>query len=439
MKKLFSLFSLILISSSALLAQDGTLQGRIIDAKSKTKEGVSFATIVVVRDGNQVTGAVADIDGIYVIKPITPGTYEIKVSCVNYALSTIKDVQISADKITFLDVNLGTAGVDLDIVIIHEHEMVDPGKTSTGGTASYKEIQQFAGNRSAPLNIAAKTAGVIQTDDGGALYINGARSYSQKIYIDGVPVRNSSSLPASAIEQLTVITGGIPARYGDATGGIINITTRGPSKYFHGGMEFGNSYLLDAYGYKLASLNLSGPIFTKYKSSKGTSRDTSDTKLGYFLSLEYEGNLTGGPSAVGYWNVKDSVLLDLQENPLRPSTIGTGFVPAASYIGKSDMNFVKAMKNANDNNYRMSLKLDYKLNKLINITFGGSANLSQYYSNGFTNQVFTPETAQYGQELTYRGFARFTQRFGGSKNPEGKTEQEKNSFRFSECLLQHSD
>ena len=157
MKKLFSLISLILISSSAILAQEGTLSGKIIDGKSKTKDGVSFATVVLVRGGTQVTGAIADYDGNYIIKPITPGTYDLKVSSVGFPTSTLTGIQIEADKIKTVDVTL-FAGIELAVTKIWADPLVDPDKTSTGGTASHTEIQQSAINRSNPNNIAAKTA-----------------------------------------------------------------------------------------------------------------------------------------------------------------------------------------------------------------------------------------------------------------------------------------
>ena len=432
MKKIFSLLALILISSSALLAQTGELHGRIIDGNSKAKDGISFATVALIKNGTQVTGAIADIDGNYVIKPIQPGVYDLNVSFVGYSPAVVKGIQIIADKITSgVDVTLNTIGIELTNITVYVDPLIKPDETSTGGTASYKEIQQAPVDRSNPNNMASKQAGVYQSDANAGLNVNGGRGYAQKYYVDGIPMRGSISLPSSSIEQLTVITGGIPARYGDATGGIINITTRGPSNYYHGGIEFGNSYFLDAYGYKLASLNLSGPIYTKYKSSRGKDNDSSDAKVGFFLSAEYEGNIDGDPSAVGIWHAKDSVLSYLQENPLRPSEFGLGFVTNSSYITKNDLEKVKAMQNANDNNYRMSLKIDYKLNEFINLTVGGNANYSQFMNNGYTNQIFTPGTAAKYQDLTYRGFIRFTQRFGSSKTTsEGKTEQEKTASVF---------
>ena len=55
--------------------------------------------------------------------------------------------------------------------------------------------------------------------------------------IDGIKVRGSSNLPKGALEEVQVITGGLPANYGDVTGGIISITTRGPSANYFGSIE----------------------------------------------------------------------------------------------------------------------------------------------------------------------------------------------------------
>ena len=47
-------------------------------------------------------------------------------------------------------------------------------------------------------------------------------------YVDGIKVRGSLALPQSAIEQITVMSSGLSAMYGDATG-IISVTSKGPS------------------------------------------------------------------------------------------------------------------------------------------------------------------------------------------------------------------
>lgn len=77
--------------------------------------------------------------------------------------------------------------------------------------------------------IASTVGGVYSSEGGGGLSIRGARSEDSYYYIDGIKVRGSCfSLPKAAMQEVSVITGGVPANYGDVTGGIISITTRGP-------------------------------------------------------------------------------------------------------------------------------------------------------------------------------------------------------------------
>ena len=50
--------------------------------------------------------------------------------------------------------------------------------------------------------------------------------------IDDIRVIGDFHLPMSAVAEVNVITGGIPAKYGDVTGGIVEIRTR---RYVQGG------------------------------------------------------------------------------------------------------------------------------------------------------------------------------------------------------------
>lgn len=230
--------------------------------------------------------------------------------------------------------------------------------------------------------------------------IGGARDYSTKYYIDGIAVRSggSVSLPASAIEQLTVLTGGIPARYGDATGGVINITTRGPSEQYAGGVELVTSEFLDGFGYNLANFNLSGPLFVK---NKGT--DSSDAKIGFFITGEYEHNKDSDPSAIGMYKVKDDVLADLRANPLTPSPTASGYVPSAAFLTSEDIEEIKYKQNVADNNFRFSGKLDFQLNNYVTLTVGGDFNISNYYSFNYNRSLMNAEEGNsYFNENTYR-------------------------------------
>jgi outer membrane receptor protein involved in Fe transport len=79
-------------------------------------------------------------------------------------------------------------------------------------------------------SIVASTPGFV-TDDNGRMHPRGSESQVQYV-VDGVPVTDnlsavfSTSLDARTLRTVEVLTGGIPAEFGDKLGGVINVNTR---------------------------------------------------------------------------------------------------------------------------------------------------------------------------------------------------------------------
>ncbi len=69
--------------------------------------------------------------------------------------------------------------------------------------------------------IAPTVGGVNATNDLLGVNIRGARAGQNAYYIDGMRVNSLDGIPKAFIQNTQVITGGVPACYGDATGGII--------------------------------------------------------------------------------------------------------------------------------------------------------------------------------------------------------------------------
>src|SRR5204862_357425 len=143
---------------------------------------------------------------------------------------------VTVDKISFVNIELGK-GIELKEAEATDYKipLLDKGQTAVQKTMVYEDIQ------AAPLrdvnSIASQSAGVFQRDEGKELNVRGSRSDGTAYYVDGIKVRGGSNITAKGAEQITVITGGVPAQYGDATGGIVAITTRGPSPVFNYGLE----------------------------------------------------------------------------------------------------------------------------------------------------------------------------------------------------------
>lgn len=426
MRRIYALIILILpvLFTKLSYAQTGELQGKIIDAK--TKQGIPFANVVLFSSDVQKGGAQTDINGNFVIKPLDAGTYTLKVSYVGYQPAEQTGIVVNIEKITTTTVSLSQGeGVKLKQVIVSAAAppLVQVDQTTTGTTIGKDQIGQMATRGLG--NEIANTAGVTQTDEGGGININGGRSYSSKVYVDGIPVfqGSSSGLPTSGIEQITVITGGIPAKYGDVTSGVINVTTRGPSKEYNGGINLETSEGLDPYGYNLAAFNLSGPIYTKYKKT-----DSAQAKVGFFISAQVEnakngsfGN--GGNSAPAFdiYTVKPGVLANIEQNPLQPAPSGTGFVPTAESLTPSDLETSSTKIDVPNTTYTFSGKLNFQFTKNLNLLVGSSLDYQDYYDYNYAQQLLDPENQTHQTNLTYRGFARFTQLFNSGNGNNGSS------------------
>lgn len=69
--------------------------------------------------------------------------------------------------------------------------------------------------------MAPTVGGVNTSNDLFGLHIRGSRSNQTAYYVDGMRVNSLDGIPKAFIQNVQVITGGMPACYGDATGGVI--------------------------------------------------------------------------------------------------------------------------------------------------------------------------------------------------------------------------
>ncbi len=256
-------------------------------------------------------------------------------------------------------------------------------------------------NRSA--DAVAATVGGVFSADGERGNVRGARSDATAVYIDGVRVIGSSQLPQSAIEQVDVILGGTPAMYGDATGGIINVTTRGPSRHFGAGVEFETSEFLDAYGASRLGFNIQGPLI------KGKKQTTS--LLGFFIAGDLNYNRDGAISSTGYWKAKDDVLTSIETNPLRPTGTGIGTYQNAEFLRLSDLENTSRSLNTERYNVSLSGNINIRTTETINLTVGGSFNKAAGNFFSYSGSLLNYDKNTEYDNNTWRVYGRFTQRF----------------------------
>ena len=367
----FLLFLLLTLVATISMAQT-SIEGKVSDQQSG--DPIIYGTVALYKNGVLVTGTETDENGNYSISDIDPGNYDVNASYVGYQPKTVEGVVLQAGKNTRVDIEI-SSGTVLDQVVIVEYKvpLVEQDNTTTGGIVTGEQIRNLPMKS---INSLAATASGVSSFSGESVAIRGSRTNATDYYVDGIRV-SSSLVPQSEIDQLQVITGGIESRYGDVTGGIISITTKGPSESFQLGAEAETSQYLDAYGYNELNLNTSGPIWK--------SRKTGQSILGFRLAGRYIGRLDDSPGVLPNVEVKPEILKEIEADPLRQIR-GTLF-SRAEFLHDKDVDFVSTNSNNNSHSYNLTGKLDARLSSQIDMTVSG--NFSDSYDRFIPDRSFS--------------------------------------------------
>lgn len=401
MKKSLLLILVFFMAGILGLNAQASMEGSV-----KDKEGnpLDFAYVKLFKGGSLITGTQTDIDGNYLMTNIDPGTYDVEASYIGYSSKRKTGVVVKAGNIMRLNFELPVEGELLDAVVIEVYKapLIDIDNTTTGGTVTSKQIANLP---TKSVNaIAATTAGV-SSQDGGGMSFRGGRTNSNAILVDGIRV-SANSIPQSEIEQMQVITGGLAAKYGDATGGLISITTKGPSRKFSGGVELETSQYLDPYGYNLASGYLSGPII----------KNEHNTILGFRLSGQYKYVKDNNPSAIGYYAASESIINKIKEEPVT-KFLNTK-IATASFLRDEDLGGpMEAAPNDENIDLNLNAKLDARISDNMDISLSG----------GYVDSKnrFTPSSS--GNESFSRAKWRM---LNWENNPIYKTNRLRGNFRL---------
>ncbi len=399
--------------SGFVLVAQTSLMGKITDAESS--EPLISATVLLTKNGVNIGGTVTDFDGNYSFSPIDPGTYNIEFSYTGYQSQRQEGVVIFAGRSNKLDIQLSSGVlIDADIEVIgYRIPLVEQDNTTQGQTITGEQIRNLPTRNINAL--AATTAGLASADEGGAISVRGSRSDATDYYVDGVRV-TGSLVPESEIDQLQVITGGVEARYGDVTGGIISITTKGPASKWSGGVEAETSEIFDAYDNRLVGFNVSGPILKKA---------TGESILGIRLSGRYTYRLDDSPSAVDVYRVNDETLKELEDNPIILKTSENGVTSpfvAAEFTNLADVDAQKARPFEDFTRYDLNAKLDARVSDAIDISFTGAySNRENMFTPG-NWRVFNSHNNPIDENQTLRGNFRFRHRLSGDNNADNAEE-----------------
>ena len=236
-----------------------TFSGRVTDQNGAIIPGATVSATLT-KTGAERT-AVADADGRYRLIQLEPGIYNLKASFTNFATEEKTDLTTVAGQNVQLDFTLRPAGVTADAIVVTEAETpaVDTTRTVVGGTVTTHEIESLPVATRSPLDLIFTLPGVSEEalstrdlaedrntnhantpEESGTFSLSGGPAYSNNITIDGLDnnddraARERFQPSIEAVEEVQIITNQFSAEYGRASGGRINIRTRGGSNKYRG-------------------------------------------------------------------------------------------------------------------------------------------------------------------------------------------------------------
>ncbi|MBP6540517.1 MAG: carboxypeptidase regulatory-like domain-containing protein, partial [Saprospiraceae bacterium] len=422
MNRLLIIIGFLLAGWSGIVAQT-TIEGKVTDGK--TGEPILFGTIALYRGGVLITGTETDLDGNFFLSDIQPGTYDMEASYVGYASQRQTGIVINAGKTNRVNFKLSDDAVLLDLGVeikAYKVPLIEIDNTSQGSTVTAEKIRALPTKQ---VNAIAATSAGISSRDGGDISVRGSRSNETVYFLDGVRV-SGNMIPQSEIEQLQVVIGGIEARYGDVTGGVISLTSKGPSDKVTGSVEIEKS--VDGYGYNLFSGNLSGPILRNSK---------KQSILGYRISGQYRNVADNNPSALGVWRASKDLISKLEQNPIY--NIGDSRFASLETLRTSDLGSpMKARPNDENIDLDLTGRLDIKLASNVDVQISGNYNdkvnrftpgSSGVAGSGSSWALLNWVNNPFEYSNTYRGNFRLTHKIGRQSGGEGGEENASGSLR----------
>ncbi len=191
MKRLFTMLVLLVAGWSQAMAQGaaGAIIGTVTDENNNP---VINAQVHISSGAINKGGTVTDFDGHYVIKPLLPGRYDVKVNFIGYKENLTTGVLVQPGKNTEVNVKLKASdAARLEEVVITEYKvpLIDMYQGGSSTVKTSEDIEQMATRNTS--SVVSAPAGVYSKRNGGKVNMTGARTDGTLYIVDGVQVYGS--------------------------------------------------------------------------------------------------------------------------------------------------------------------------------------------------------------------------------------------------------
>src|ERR1700674_4906567 len=311
---------LVLSWAAMALAQvnTATLSGTVTDPQGLSVKG---AKVMMTNAG---TGAqrtsVTDDGGRYNLVGLPPGQYKMTVDGgVNFTVYENASVVLTVGESATLDPRLDLKGMVQSVTVSTETAPIETTKTEVSDTVTQRRIDNLPINGRNYINFTltnSQTTRDVSPTIGPApnsgFNVGGARARGNMVSVDGADAGDNSvngirsTISQEGVQEFQLILSNYNAEYGRATGGVINIVTKGGGNTFHGDLfGFFRNKAFQARNAFSGEVDANGVLqptkqgYTRTQSGLTFGGPLKKDKTFYFFSYEYTQREETGFSSIG--------------------------------------------------------------------------------------------------------------------------------------------
>jgi hypothetical protein len=259
------LFCLVLVLGVSLgaFAQSGqgSITGQVTDPKGAL---VPKAVVTITNTDTKVSITTkTNSQGIYQVGSLNPANYDVTVTAPGFERSTMLGVTVQAAASVSIDVPLKPGAANDSVTVTAQDSLLSKDTSDVITTVDHSLVEALPYPERSSLEAALLVPGVSgdptavggvdpenpgiyggSVTPGAAISISGAPPGTNSIYVDGSDVTQASyaragiNLSGKLVQETTVVTGGLSAKFGRTGGGAIVQASRAGGSDYHGSITW---------------------------------------------------------------------------------------------------------------------------------------------------------------------------------------------------------
>jgi hypothetical protein len=230
----------ILLPGAQMLRQTGALRGFVTDTNE-----FPIPNFVVTATSPALMGTSSDVtreDGSFRLSNLPPGMYRVSAVLDGFKTVIQENIRVQTGSIVTLHLQTEPSSLKEEAMVVAAAPSLDLRSSKITQVVTSEVLQQLPLNRDFIdlFRMVPGAAGSISTYSGS---VNGASPTTVAYELDGVNANSPShgglliDPHYDAVEEVEIMTGGLPAQIGDSGGSYVNIVTKSGGNEFHGHVQ----------------------------------------------------------------------------------------------------------------------------------------------------------------------------------------------------------